>query len=379
MILPKWMHLLNRRRLKYFRMVRNGFYRAVCAVRQPSGGKRMPLEECRSVAILMNGKGIGDAVVLSGFVRALQDSGKRVFIIGSSRLQGLYGTLLRCDGFISQEKRSSLRDLSRQGTSIDVIVNLFDPDRDEYMNFKSLAAIAHSHYLTFNHTKGALGARDERFSDQGRHVTARFVRMLARLGVEIAPGSYSYDIRPFSEKASSAVDRIVRSCGGRPIIFFNTASSSKDRSFSKAFVEHFLRRFEEVSDRYALIVLNSHGEGLRERFPGALFDPCGSLEEAVCLLSRSSLVITPDTSFVHFANFFRKRALCIYNNRRLLSGADCNLFWAPNYPEGEQVLSPKGVAIPLSKRSFHGDDLQEMEPDALDQALVRHGVLPGQP
>ena len=87
-------------------------------------------------------------------------------------------------------------------------------------------------------------------------------------------------------------------------------------------------------------------------------------------------VVTPDTSFVHFANFFRKRAVCVYNNRKVKPCEDVNTLWGPNYPEARQVLSPKGAALPLSGRSFHGDDLQELDPAVLEQALESEGVLP---
>ncbi len=317
------------------------------------------LTECRTVGLMMLGNGIGDAIVVSGFISALRKAGKEVHCICNKKTAGILTDMIETDGLHVLPDRPKRKDVLRLHLSFDAVILFGDPDKNLHRDMRVLTAIGHRYAVGYNQ-------KDTRFFDlniirdeKGCHWSERLRDGAARLGVPIE--NFTYDLH-FSDECQREVDEFAAGMGKQGFVIFNPVASDKFRSLSPAFIMETLGWLTSHSSR-RVVVFNVRNEDLAKDFPDAVFAPFDALDRSIALVGKCACLITVDTSFVHAARFFNVSMIGIYNNRLACNRYDNNVQWGPGYDKAVQVFSDAHV------NTETGDDLRDMPFEILEKAL----------
>ena len=364
---PSALKRLNHYRIHKTRQLRNfiqlAWYRAAYERKRP----RLPLSElpqCHSIGLMMLGTGIGDAIVVSGFISALRRAGRAVHCICCPKTAQILEGMIANDGIhILPEKPSRAEVLALQ-LDFDVVMLIADPDKHIGRDVRVLTAIKHRYAVGFNH-------KDLRFFDlsiqrdeQGCHWMDRLKDGVQHLGVTI--DDYRYELH-FSPECLQAVNEFVAGLGSG-FVLFNPVASDKFRTLSPAVVRSTINYLMQHC-KQRLVVFNVTDPELVAAYPQVVFSPFAQLDRCLALVGRCACLITVDTSFVHAGRFFDVPQIAIYNNRLSFGRYDNNVQWGPGYAKALQVFSLD------HDHTETGDDLRNLPFEVLKQAMEQYPAL----
>lgn len=353
---------LNHWRIRKVRELRNLRLLAWYRFAYEKKRQRLPLtglSESQTVGVMMLGNGIGDAIVVSGFISALRKSDKKVYCICNKKTAGILSEMIETDGLYILPDKPSRKDVLRLNLSFDVVILFGDPDKNLHRDMRVLTAINHHYAIGYNQ-------KDTRFFDVNVirdekvcHWSDRLKDGAERLGVKIS--NYAYDLH-FSNECLKDVESFVNKIECQGYIIFNPKASDKFRSLSQSFIRQTIEWLLSHST-CRIIVLNMQDEDIIKDYPSVIFNPFKELDRCIALLKNCACLITVDTSFVHAARFFDIPMIGIYNNRLACGRYDNNVQWGPNYKKAVQVFSN------AHENTETGDDLREMPFEILKKAL----------
>ncbi len=355
---------LNRKKLEVYRKAKRSFFLAISRLllRNRHGFTLPSLDKTKSVAFVMIGCGIGDAIVTSGVIALLRGKGIKVTIIGEQRLEAIYDELIPVDHYISERQL-----LLRFWVKYDALISFFSG------NHRNVLAC-----IRLKPRVGCLAGFDSPYPDLfdinfqssgTEHVSLRCERVLAGVFPFISFPRYQYQVFISDSSRRAAEIFLGRECGdgGRGIIVINQCASDAMRSLSDGCIQRLVGELSK-QDSYELVLMNVVHPDLFSGAPHVHVSDLRLFSEAMALISMACLVITTDTSFVHACNALNKSSICIYNNRGT-HGFVNNLVWAPNYEGALQVFSTDNIGTDA------GDDLRLLDYSVLHEALVAKGIL----
>lgn len=349
---------LNRKRVDFFRRLKIHFilygyswlfkYKHTC----PKDWKK----GIKSVGIIWFNAGIGDYIVLSGFIRDLFHNGYDVYWIGSQKTDPLIHEVLgeKIKTIIIQDP-GHIWDIKPIGYC-DILIDFNEDFHKVLLNTRALFKVKHKCAIGFNQPNQRFFDINIHRVEVNSHFTDRAKDISELLQLQnFNSASYSLSIKDTAYAATELflAEHKIRK---HQYVVINTSASDKRRSLSYDFVQQiisYLHRYKGLK----LIVLNVTDSQLITSNPDVIFNPFTKLDEALALLRDCALLITPDTCFVHAANFFNCPSICFYNNRRLFCKYDNNTIYAPNYNNSLQVLAPGHN----KSNSEGGDDLRNLE------------------
>lgn len=352
---------LNHWRIRKGRELRNRRLLAWYQLRYEKSRPRLPIEDlphCKSVCLLLIDSGIGDVIVLSGFISALRKAGKQVSCICNEKSYRSLSALVKTDGLFKVPKKPRRRDVASLGIICDVIVVFGDPDKNLHRDILVITSVKHRYAVGFNQKDNRFFDLNVKRSEEGCHWTARLIDCAAHLGVRIE--DYRYDLH-FSPQCLAAVDDFAAKLN-RPFALFNPTASDKFRSLSPECIAETIS-WLLAHTSLAVVVTNVTDESIISKFPQVIFNHFKELDCNMALVGKCSFLITVDTSFVHAGNYFDKPMIGIYNNRRACNRYDNNVQWGPNYAKAVQVFSLDHV------NTETGDDLRRFPFAVLEPAL----------
>lgn len=359
---PSVFKRLNHWRINKFRQFRTFRLLAWYHLRYEKSRIRYPLQnltDCRTVGLMMLGAGIGDAIVLSGFISALRNAGKQVHCICNERTAVILRSMIETDGIHILPKKPKRRDVTALKLNFDVVISFSDPDKNLHRDMLVLTAVGHKYTVGYNQ-------KDQRFFDLNIirdeawcHWSERLKDGAAHLGVNI--DDYRYDLH-FTPECLAEVAAFMPQLNGRYFVVFNPTASDKVRSLSPNVIRSTLAWLQEHSP-LQVVVYNVFDEQIIKEFPQVIFNPFKDIDRCIALLGRSKFLITVDTSFVHAGNFFDVPMIGIYNNRLACKKYDNNVQWGPHYAKARQVFSLDHI------NHESGDDLRRLPFSVLEQAL----------
>ena len=358
----------NQKRKDAFRVLRNARLLSWYYFLYEKKRKRYPLEDIsksKSIGILMLGSGIGDAIVMSGLIKILRQANFNVCCICNDKTAWMFNSLVEVDRVEVLPEKNSCKKLKDYNLSFDIIVDFSDPEKNLYKRILAICAINHKYLIGFNQNIGAKFYDINLIRDEKNcHWSKRLMTIPEILGVKIK--DYKYEIH-FTKESINKVDNFIKNLDSEYIIF-NPIASDKFRSFSKEFIISTLDYLVEKTDK-KIIVFNLKDDEILNKYPDIIFNPFEDFESCMYLLKKCSLLITPDTSFVHAANFFNIKLIAAYNNRLACRKYCNNVQWGPNYENAIQIFSLE------NKGTESGDDLRELPFEVLKQALDKCEVL----
>ena len=362
--LKSFNHWLIRKTRELRNFIQLAWYRAAYENKRV----RLPLSElpqCHSIGVMMLGTGIGDAIVVSGFISAMRQAGRAVHCICNQKTAQILTGMIENDGIHVLPDKPSRQDVLALNLDFDAVVLISDPDKNIGRDMRVLTAIKHRYAVGFNQ-------KDLRFFDLsierdelGCHWMERLKDAASHLGVTIE--DYRYNLH-FSPECLSAVNQFTQELGEQGFVLFNPIASDKFRCLSPEVVRSTIDYLTHHS-RHRIVVFNINDAELSKAYPQVIFSPFAELDRCLALVGHCACLITVDTSFVHVARFFDVPMIAIYNNRLSFGRYDNNVQWGPGYAKAVQVFSLD------HDQTETGDDLRRLPFEVLQQAMEQSSAI----
>ncbi|MCY0775196.1 lipopolysaccharide heptosyltransferase family protein [Enterobacter cloacae complex sp. 2022EL-00788] len=333
-----WLKKLNRSRNHHFKIYKFKLRLQLACIFSNRNLIRLTQnnKKTRNIVIPFIGKGIGDAIVISGLVDILAENGFKVSVIADYKIYFLFESWTNLDNLFlydSQQVQETIKNLRELGSFIFV-----DPHE-----------ITSSSIDTFNIIRRSKPVRTIGFNDnysiydevvsitQPRgHVSGKCLDLLLHLTGK-TPNSYDYVVR-IPEKDKMEALHIIKGIGAKKIIAFVPYGSVSTRFFSDEQIRCILNYFSLHADNLHVIIIGEQSKIKGIKVEGnASINLASSFFTAAQLIKESCLVISPDTSIVHLSNVFNKRMVCFYPYKTVGDVADNADVWGPNYYNAVQV------------------------------------------
>lgn len=173
--------------------------------------------------------------------------------------------------------------------------------------------------------------------DDGKHISNLYEKVLKIFKIEDIEVKYEINV---PKESTERVNKMVENC--EKIVVLNPFAASKHRSLNEENIKKIAEKLLKDKGGTLFIIGESEKEEEIKRIIKKIdgdvrYPKLKNILDVVALISKSSYVVTPDTSIVHIAATFRIPMTAIY---RLDRGSDTNSkIWAPNYEEAKQIFS----------------------------------------
>lgn len=194
--------------------------------------------------------------------------------------------------------------------------------------------------------------------DETKHISDLYERVLKLFRIEDIIPEYEINI---PKESMDRVNKIVAGC--EKIVVLNPFAASKHRSLNEENIRKVAEKLLKDEGGTLFII----GEPNKEKeIKNIIKDIDGDVRypelkdilDVVALISKSSYVVTPDTSIVHIAAAFKIPMTAIY---RADSEEDKNSkVWAPNYPEAKQIFSMNREKKPGEESDINLFNIEEV-------------------
>lgn len=323
-------------------------------------------EQYKTVAILMNDQGIGDAIVTSYLIRSLRNNDYTVYVIVEKRIAFLFDEFIKVDGTFLYDKKKNIKYLCKQldNLKIDVAIDLVDKGDNSVRRSQILSAIKPIHTIGFNHEQYKLYDTSIPYFEYSSHISVRSIKVLDVMKIE--PDIVKYYVNIPKEIEMSVQKFINKEIGSdKQIIIFNPYGSNEARSFSDAQIDTILFFLSQYKNYTTIVVgeQNKIGHLKVNDKQNILINPLSSFFSTVSLIKLSAFVITVDTSIVHIASIYDKKMVCVYNNRIIDNKFINNFVWGPNYTNAVQLFTNDNLGTGL------GDQIANLDPNIILQIL----------
>ena len=195
------------------------------------------------------------------------------------------------------------------------------------------------------------------------HITEIYKNVLEKLGIKNIDINYELF---FTEQQKSKVDELLKELNHKKIILFNPFAASKHRDIN---LENILKIGKIIiEDKNNILIFIGEEKRkkelekiLKELGDNAIFPDLKSIMETSYLISKSDLVITPDTSIVHIAATFKRKLIAIYRLDNRVENEVNRYLWGPNYKEAVQLFSKDFEVKNGEEADINKFDIKEMK------------------
>lgn len=281
------------------------------------------------------GKGIGDAVVIGGAIDTLVKNNYRVSIIADKRTHFLFKEWSNLESlyFYDANNKKQLIKTLRELPPF-VFVDSHEITHSNVETFNLIRLIKPHKTIGFTN-KYSIYDEVINISRPLGHISTRYLDLLERLGIVV--NDYDYSVIIPDEDEKKAKDFIKRTTD-KKIVAFIPYGSVSERFFSTAQIEAITNHMTKHDDLFHMIILGEQHKIKSIPDSGNVTkNTTPSFFSAAQIIKESALVISPDTSFVHVSRAFKKKLICIYPFKILVTPADNADVWGPNYKSAIQV------------------------------------------
>lgn len=303
-----------------------------------------PNGKIEKILLVRNEGAIGDLVVDSALVKVLHDNGYIVdFLVTKGNCESIrYNPYIRnfyesvdvsSDNFIKSFSHNVPRDVMVEltGNGYDLLV---DPSlgRMPIHRLKMINEINPRNVIGFNKRKSInIYNKNFDFNTHILHVSEASMLVCKSLGIELH-SEPKYDIH-LPSKFISDVSNIIPSNDG--LVVINIHASNEERCISLEQLSSLLDLLNENFKGLSIVLLD-HKKEIDIQLPSnVVINPFPTIHHAIALLYKSYLIISPDTSIVHYAASWNKNLIAIY--RDIPSN---NNLWAPRCSNASQMILP---------------------------------------
>lgn len=174
-----------------------------------------------------------------------------------------------------------------------------------------------------------------RYNEKSDHVTVRYERSLAAVGV--SNPSLDYHLKAQSEEVERRIEKSIHELRrkGTMIVMLNSFSGARLRNLNQKTTTEIVKGLLQAQSNIVVVSVGNHDDLQKIQYWVTAFNDrrwvCyardGSLAFNLALAQHCALVITPDTSWVHVASALKKPVVAIYREDE--AHEKNSLIWAP--------------------------------------------------
>lgn len=275
---------------------------------------------------IINGNGIGDAIVHSGLLRQLIQSGIEISICSAAKSLTFYNDVLKID------TTYTAKEILEQKHLYDAL--LITKDNVDYKDgLEILKLYKHSHAKYIIGFGNQVGINDISLPPHlDSHVTCRLCEILKLFNIHNQDLSYKIEIHESHEKQ---VIEFLKQFTNKTVICINPFTSNVERDLTQKQIAELIKYIQQFDDVVIILLgIQNQLKSLEHLVSdNVLLTPreFSNITYSIALVKHCDLVITTDTSIVHVASAFKKKMICFYNNKITSAGAENNIYWGPNY------------------------------------------------
>lgn len=316
--------------------------------------KKINFETVNKIALWV-GKGLGDAVLASGFISTLRTAGYEVVVLTDKKNSFIFENLIEVDDVIISDKDSNIEN------QYDLLIDPYDSSHKVASKIRMLLKMKPKLSMGFN---SKLYDINIPYFEYNSHFTERYEKLFTFLNIEIQK-SIEPIINNQVEVENKVKGWIQNIANGKKIITFCPFASREIRSFSVKQCEIFLNELSKT-DSFKIIMLGS-AEQLTQISENSsnLFvtDPFCSLASAIAIIKYSNIVVSVDTLFVHISRVYNKKLYALYNNRVIDGFYENNFVFSPGYEKAIQFFTDEYTTTAL------GDDVSKFDINKIIAAI----------
>lgn len=298
---------------------------------------RLKMDKVKSILFLRDDGKIGDMVVNTLMFREIKNR---------------YPTIK-----IGVVARNVSKDIIKYNSNIDIIYvydkgkerelakKIAEKEYDVLVDFSDILRVRQMKIINLCKAKVNIGLNKENWKlfdisykkDKGKHISNLYEKVLKLFKIEDIEPKYEINI---PRESMERVNKIIENCD--KIIVLNPFAASKHRSLNEENIKKIAEKL--LKDKGGTLFIIGEPEKEEEikriikKIDGDVRYPkLKDILDVVALISKSSYVVTPDTSIVHIAATFKIPMTAIY--RADLENDTNSKVWAPNYEEGKQIFS----------------------------------------
>ena len=292
----------------------------------------------KTILILREDNKIGDSIVASGLIKALERAGYAVDVVTG-----------KDNAFIYQAASFAGKVFSHSSKKSSVLKTAYRLRRQQYdllLDFGDDISASHYAFVSLINAKYTLGFNKEVFKRYNvnipyafydRHVSERYKTVMQKLG--LSAENYRYEIT-IPDIVANAVTMFMAPLLPGKLIVINPFAACKTRLMSDHQLGYVIEKIKQVTPDAVIIIIGP--PALMESLKldaRAIKSPFTSFLSAAAIVKQADLIITPDTSWVHLACSYQKPLIALYANAILEGGFINNKVWAPNYAQATQIIT----------------------------------------
>ncbi|RTO96181.1 glycosyltransferase family 9 protein [Enterobacter hormaechei] len=290
-----------------------------------------------TVLIMMIGKGIGDAIVMTGLIKALTDNGLQVSVLTEPRLNAIFShhPLIQNHYLIKRDDSDFLTFSKIKHSHYDILIDIDDIDIHSPLRVKTIKRCKPAHTIGVNQFARVYDTSINNI-DKTKHITERHMAVARMLGCSTDKLKYTVKLTQADEIAAIQFIDVIRPSR---LIILNPYGTEESRNMSIKQIEQLCSLLNHKLDVVTVIIgapdkiLSIPDSQYCIKFLSQNFS------HAVALVRRADLVISTDTSIVHLCNALNKKLVSLYNNKISPRGEENNILWGPNYTKAVQLFS----------------------------------------
>ncbi|MBS1204626.1 MAG: glycosyl transferase [Proteobacteria bacterium] len=292
-------------------------------------------KDIKHILLSFISKGIGDAVVIGGIVDVLTKYGYTVSIIADKRTYFLFKEWENIKGLYLYSKENSTQLIEKlKHCEPFIFVDSHEITHSNLDTFKLIYELKPHQTIGFTH-KYSIYDSVISISNPTGHISTRYVDLLRHFNIEI--DNYDYKvIIPEADKEQAK--NFVKAKTQKKIISFIPYGSVSERFFSDDQIAAITTFLTKYKDSFHLFIIGEQHK--IQSIPDTEFTTKNTLPSffaAAQIIKDSSLVISPDTSFVHISRAFDKPLISIYPYKILIAPENNADVWGPNYDKARQI------------------------------------------
>jgi ADP-heptose:LPS heptosyltransferase len=331
-----WVRRWNHRRLDWMRAKKLQLMHAVfdrCSVLLPE-----PQGPLREFLVLRLDDKLGDSITATGFLRELKKAfpTSRLTVVAGALTSQIYQGQVQVDEVILSRKglAPTLKLFFRlRKKSYDVIINtshLMTP-RTVFL----LSRLRARRKLGFLCKEYRLFTEHVEYDATAAHVTERYKKTLQALDVRVNALPYELSIPTAAFEKS---EKHLQPWAGKKLVILNSFAGAWRRSLNEENSRAIARGILQANSEAIVISIGNHNDlPVIARWIEAAklsrwicFPEATDFFENCALISRASLVISPDTAIVHVASALERPQVAIFRPDGEEKGAEKNSqIWAP--------------------------------------------------
>lgn len=299
----------------------------------------------KSILILRNEGKIGDVIVDSGVISVLSQHGYDVDILVTPDNCSIMQHDKNVRSVYIADKISLNDFMKKRNHNVNnVVINQLNKNKYDLIidpsiintpihRPKILKEISARNVIGFNKNKWINHyGKSIDFDYDKNHIRKSYELLLSAFGITDSPADYEI---AYPDETGHDVDNYISLLPQQNInILINMFAGSSERNLSLSQVKELDDRLNSLHDNITVIVLDYKNELSEKNFSHAhIYNP-PSLQHSIALISKSDLIISPDTSIVHISAAFRKDLIAIYKN-----DIHNNELWGPGYENAVQIFT----------------------------------------